>query len=224
MESSYSDRMLRVGVKLPAATGRIGDYVAEVSALEAAGADSIWLDATTPASTEPWILLGAISAVTHRVRLGTMVDAGAEWLPAVRSLGRLSGGRVVVGIPPGRELTKRSELMRTLRSDLPPPRILIACDSQAEAKRSALLADGVIVSGGDQEVRDLRSERSRDGEFELWVDVPIPSDKAGWTELMSAYGAAGATGIIVPWDSRIIDLLRNAGETDDRIDLLIATG
>ena len=99
--------MLRVGVKLPAATGRIGDYVAEVSALEAAGADAIWLDATTPPSHEPWILLGTISAVTHRVRLGAMVDSGSDWRPAVDSLTRLRGGRVVVGVPPGRDLERR---------------------------------------------------------------------------------------------------------------------
>jgi hypothetical protein len=42
--------------------------------------------------------------------------------------------------------------------------------------------------------------------------------------MTSAYGAAEATGIIVSWDPRIIDLLRNAGEADDRTDLLIATG
>jgi hypothetical protein len=212
--------MLRVGVKMPAATGRIGDYVAEVSALEAAGSDAIWLDATTPSSPEPWILLGAISAVTHRVRLGAMVDSGAEWRPAVDSLTMLSGGRVVVAVPPGRDLEKRVELIRTRRSDSSPIRILTACASHAEARRSALLADGVIVPGGDQEVRDLRA----DGEFELWVDLPIPSDRSGWTEMMSAYAAAGATGITVSWDPRIIDLLRNAGEADDRTDLLIATG
>jgi len=223
-EQSYSELMLRVGVKLPAATGRIGDYVAEVSALEAAGADSIWLDAMTRPSPEPWILLGAMAAVTHRVRLGTMVDSGVEWLSAVDSLQRLSGGRVVVGIPPGSDLKQRIELIRALRSNTPPPRILIACDSHADAERSALLADGVILPGGEQEVRDLRAGRSRDGEFELWVDVPIPSDRAGWATMTSAYGAAEATGIIVSWDPRIIDLLRNAGEADDRTDLLIATG
>jgi hypothetical protein len=212
--------MLRVGVKLPAATGRVGDYVAEVSALEAAGADSIWPDTMAPASPEPWILLGAIAAVTHRVRLGTMIDSGAAWPVAVDSLARLSGGRVVVGMLPGGNLEKRVEVIRTLRSDSSAPRILIACDSHAEAKRSARLANGVIVPGGDREVRDLRAG----GEFELWVDIPIPSDRAGWAETMSAYEAAEATGVIVQWDPRIIDLLRHAGEADDRTDLLIATG
>ena len=187
-EQSYSELMLRVGVKLPAATGRIGDYVAEVSALEAAGADSIWLDTTTGPSHEPWILLGAISAVTHRVRLGTMVDSGAEWPSAVDSLQRLSGGRVVVAIPPGSDLKQRIELVRAMGSNTPPPRILIACHSDADAERSALLADGVILPGGEQEMHDLRAGRSRDGEFELWADVPIPSDRAGWAKMTSAYG------------------------------------
>jgi len=45
--------VLRVAVRLPIAAGRIGDYLADVTALEAAGADSIWLDARTAASSSP---------------------------------------------------------------------------------------------------------------------------------------------------------------------------
>jgi len=160
--------VLRVGVKLPAATGRIGDHVAEVSALDAAGADAIWLDATAPSAPEPWILLGAIAAVTHRVRLGAMVDSGTEWPPAVESLMRLSAGRVVVGMPPGRDLEQRVGLIKTMRSDSSPASILIACGSHGEAKRSALLAGGVIVPGGDQEVRDLRAGGENSSSFACW--------------------------------------------------------
>jgi hypothetical protein len=212
--------VLRVGVRLPAATGRVGDYLAEVSALEAAGADSIWPDTAAQASPEPWILLGAICAVTHRVRLGAMIDSGAAWPLAVDSLARLSGGRVVVGMAPGGDLERRIERIRNPRSNSSPPRILIDCGSLDQAKRSAQKADGVIVPGADHDVRDLRAG----GDFELWVDLPIPSDRAGWAEATSAYAGAGATGIIVTWDPRIVDLLRNAGEPDDRTDLLIATG
>jgi alkanesulfonate monooxygenase SsuD/methylene tetrahydromethanopterin reductase-like flavin-dependent oxidoreductase (luciferase family) len=71
--------VLRVAVRLPTAAGRIGDYLADVTALEAVGAGSIWLDARTAASTEPWILLGAVVAVTHRIRLGVTVGAAAGW-------------------------------------------------------------------------------------------------------------------------------------------------
>jgi hypothetical protein len=216
--------MLRVAVKLSAAPGRIGDYLADVTALEAAGADSIWLDAAAEASTEAWIHLGAIVAVTHRVRLGMTVGPGTGWPAAVDTLGRLSSGRVVVGIQPGRESKGLVEQLKSRRSPSFSPSILIICGTYGEAERSALLADGVILPGGDEEVRALRAKRAQDGEFELWVDVPVPTDRAGWANLIAALEAAGATGIIVPWDPRLIDLLRTAGEPDDRTDLLIATG
>lgn len=223
-EPSYSELMLRVAVKLPDASGRIGDYLADVTALEAAGADSIWLDTTTDSPIEPWILLGAIAAVTHRVRLGTMVGSAASWPAAVDTLGRLSGGRVVVGMQAGGEPKALVAQMKGQRSAGLPPSILIMCDTYGEAERSVLLAEGVIVRGSEEEVRALRAQPSKDGEFELWVDVPIPADRAGWANVSAALEAAGATGIFVSWDPRLIDLLRNAGEADDRTDLLIATG
>src|SRR5258708_17194535 len=96
--------MLRVAVRLPAPEGRIGDYLADVTALEAAGADSIWPETSTGPSPEPWILLGAIAAVTHRVRLGLSAGSDASSLDTVATLRRLSSGRVGVGVRPGREL------------------------------------------------------------------------------------------------------------------------
>ena len=209
--------MLRVAVRLPPATGRIGDYLADVTALEAAGADAVWLDATAAASTEPWILLGAVAAVTHRIRLGATVGAGTGWRGGVEALGRLSSGRIVVGMPPHREFEALGEELKSASL----PSILLICAGHGEAEQSALLADGVILPGTQDEVRALRS---KEGDFEVWVDVSVPSDKAGWVNLMAAIEAAGATGIIVPWDPRLIDLLRSAGEPDDRTDLLIATG
>jgi len=63
-----------------------------------------------------------------------------------------------------------------------------------------------------------------DAGSELWVDVPVPAGKASWVSTIATLEAAGATGVIVPWDPRLIDLLRSAGEPDDRTDLLIAAG
>jgi hypothetical protein len=216
--------MLRVAVKLPDASGRIGDYLADVTALEAAGAHAIWLDARNQESVEPWILAGAIAAVTHRVRLGISIGSAAGWPAAVDTLGRLSGGRVVVGMRPGGEPKALLQQLKSRGSDPRRPSILTICDTYGEAERSALRADGVILSAGEEEVRTLSAERSQAREFELWVDLPVPSDRAGWASKVAALEAAGATGIIVPWDPRLIDLLRNAGEADDRTDLLIATG
>src|SRR5712691_8921675 len=208
--------MLRVAVRLPRATGRIGDYLADVMALEAAGADSVWLDATAAASTESWILAGAVAAVTHRVRLGVTVGADTGWRGGADTLGRLSSGRVVVGMRPS-----QPEAKTLTSSTAPPPSTLLTCASHGEAERSAVIADGVILPGTEDEVRALRS---KEGDFELWVDVSVPTDKAGWANMIAAMEAAGATGIIVAWDARLIDLLRSAGEPDDRTDLLIATG
>jgi hypothetical protein len=207
--------MLRVAVRLPAPPGRIGDYLADVTALEAAGADSIW---PLGASTEPWILLGAIAAVTHRVRLGLTLGGTsgsvAGWPDAVDALGRLSSGRVVVGIGPGRDPKALGEMKSQ-------PSVLHLCRDAAEAGQLVRAADGVILPGGEEEVEALRAGHA---DSELWVDIAVPVDKAAWVATIAALEAAGATGVIVPWDPRLIDLLRSAGEPDDRTDLLIAAG
>jgi|ERR1700682_648543 len=213
--------MVRVGVTLPAAAGRIGDFLPDVTALEAAGADSIWLDTGTSASTEPWILLGAIAAVTHRIRLGAKVGSAAGWQDAVHTLGRLSSGRVVVGMPPGRDPRGLVEQLKSPRSAPSPPSILFHSRTGSEARRLAPLVDGVILAGGDKEVRALRTHEAG---CEVWINALVPPDKASWVDLMATLEAAGATGVIVTWDPRLIDLLRSAGEPDDRTDLLIATG
>ena len=211
--------MLRVAVRLPAADGRIGDFLPDVTALEAAGADSIWLDAGSGASTEPRILLGSIAAVTHRVRLGISGGSETGWADAVDTLGRLTSGRVVVAVPPGRD--PRALASRLKSSASSPPCILFLCDTPGEAARLAEAGDGVILRGDGEEVHALRAENANS---ELWVDSSVPPDKASWVTLVSTLEAAGATGVIINWTPRLIDLLRSAGEPDDRTDLLIATG
>src|SRR5258708_19356571 len=152
--------MLRVAVKLPTARGRIGDYLADVTALEAAGADSIWLDAADEASTGAWIHLGAIAAVTHRVRLGLTVDPAGVWPSEVDILERLTSGRVVVGIPRGTEAKALFEQLKRWRSASPSPSILIICGTHAEAEKSVPPAHGVIVSVGYDKVPPLPPTRT----------------------------------------------------------------
>jgi alkanesulfonate monooxygenase SsuD/methylene tetrahydromethanopterin reductase-like flavin-dependent oxidoreductase (luciferase family) len=238
--------MLKVGVKLTVPAGRIGDYLAEVTALEASGADSIWLDdvsvlagaVDTPAlPIEPWIVYGAMAAVTHRIRLGAMVGSASSWpatllASSVKALSKLSGGRVVVGVQAGDEFQRYVDLLVPGSADAPAPAILVACDAYFKAERYALLADGVILIGGDErrvadvgaKMREFREAGVHNRDFELWVAVSMPADRAAWARMVAAHEAAGATGVVVSWDPRLIDLLRNAGEPDDRTDLLIATG
>jgi len=94
--------MPRVGVRLPVVTTEVGEYLADVTALEAAGAHAVWVEDAGP---DPWVMLGALAAITHRMVLGCVITSPEEW-PAAQ-LGRAAGalqtlsrGRIVVGLPP----------------------------------------------------------------------------------------------------------------------------
>jgi hypothetical protein len=141
--------VIKVAVILPATLEDAGEFLADVRALEAAGADMIGL---ASGSEEQSVLLGAIAAVTERVRLRL---TGPE--PA--GLRALLRGRLVAGEPEG----------------------------------------------------------------ETWNHVSLPPDRASWAAMLHDQESAGATGVILPWDPRLIDLLRNP-EPDDRSDLLMSTG
>ena len=126
-----------------------GDYLANVRALEAAGAELL---AVQGGDDEALVLLGAIAAVTERIKLGMQANPPA----ALQAIAR---GRVVIGTPDG----------------------------------------------------------------ERWIDMELPSTRSAWVEAVGSQEAEGTTGVIVPWDPRLIDLLRNP-EPDDRSDLLMSTG
>ena len=72
--------------------GEIGELFADARALEAAGADSLWVLARD--DQDPWILAAALAATTWRARL---VVVGAGDRPETRTtLDRLSRGRLVI--------------------------------------------------------------------------------------------------------------------------------
>jgi hypothetical protein len=191
--------VLQVAVRLPATIDNVGDYLADVTALEAAGAAAIWID---DRGLEPWVLLGAMAALTHRVRLGCMLTSNGVWpsetLEAtVATVQKLSRGRIMVSVSP---LGKAGAKVFTPGSKKEAP-------------------EGMIfeVESADQ------LGGARDTDIEVWAAITVPPDRASWAEALTAYQAAGATGVIVPWNERVLDLLRNP-EPDDRGDLLISTG
>ena len=201
--------MLRVAVKLPATIDDVGEYLADVTALEAAGVATIWVDDT---GLEPWVVLGAMAAVTHRVGLGCLFTSLDRWppsrlSPSAAALQKLSRGRVVVGLPSHAKLRNHIEALRAAEA-----RIFTAGSPKETA-------DGVIfnVESADQ------ISGATDTDVEVWASIAMPPDREAWAGALGGYGAAGATGVIVPWNARLIDLLRNS-EPDDRTDLLISTG
>ena len=145
---------LLIGVRL-ALTGDAGELFADAKAVEAAGADSLWIDA---ADGDPYVALGAIAAVTWRVRL------------VARRASRQAAGR----------------------------------------ETCAHLAKGRLVVAEESEER--------------WTESAFPASRAAWNELRQASTAAGVTGVVLPNDPRLIDLLRNPDVIDDRSDLNMSIG
>jgi hypothetical protein len=146
---------LRIGVRI-ALSGDVGELFADAKAIEAAGADSLWVDA---ADCDPYVALAALAAVTWRVRL---IARGARGHTAARdTCARLARGRLVV---------------------------------------------------------------AEDSPEETWTESAFPASRAAWDELRAASVAAGVTGVVLPNDPRLIDLLRNPDIIEARDDLKLSFG
>jgi hypothetical protein len=86
--------MLRVAVELPAEFATAGEFLADVRAYEAAGAEAVWV---APPGPDRLTLLAAVAVVTSRPRLGAILRSGeAPSDEVLVALDRLSGGRVVL--------------------------------------------------------------------------------------------------------------------------------
>src|SRR5260370_37759713 len=179
--------MPRVAVTLPAEPDEVGECGADVTGREGGGGRGVWVEETGP---DPWVMVGALAAITHRMVLGCVITSPEEWPAAqlgraVGALQALSRGRILVGLPP---------------------------EGMQEDQVDALRVAGVTIFDSDFGAGE-----------EAWVSVPAPLDRDAWNEALAACEAAGATGGVVPWTDRLIDLLPNP-EPGDRSHLLISTG
>lgn len=161
--------VLRVAVLLPIMFERGGEFLADVAALEAAGAYAELIEGSDPVSL---VVLGAMAAATHRVQVGC-VRGEAFSAEAWSALDRISGGRAMV-------------FVRGERSDL------------------------LTIHGAEP--------------GDAWIQIEMPADRMAWREALATHTARGAAGLIVPWDPRLVDLLRNQDADDDRSDLQMSTG
>jgi hypothetical protein len=221
--------MLKIGVRLPRQFEDSGDYLADARAIESAGADSLWLD---DEGYDPWLLLAGMATVTSRIRLIVPVSSAERRAPQdlgvrVATLGRLSRGRMALavtgvaessaGVDAVIELARRSQCCVIL---------------ETATDRRAGLADGLVGSNDSPElfraavepVARFREREKLTGPFELWATIKMPDDRETWRRTRQEYEDAGATGIIVPADPRLLDLLRNGDEEEDRSDLNVAQG
>jgi len=140
---------MKIGAELRL-SGEVGELFADARALEAAGADSLWVLARD--DQDPWILAAALSATTWRARL---VVVGATDRPETRTtLDRVSRGRLIIGersgdavaVPGAEGVSERWSL-----SELPAGR------AEWKALRTELEAKGFagIVLPNDPRLLDL---------------------------------------------------------------------
>src|SRR5437588_7658198 len=73
---------MKIGVLLPSRFEDPGEFLADARAMEAAGADSVWM-ADLSDGLDPMLALAAIAAVTSQLRLGVIeVSASREQIPS----------------------------------------------------------------------------------------------------------------------------------------------
>jgi alkanesulfonate monooxygenase SsuD/methylene tetrahydromethanopterin reductase-like flavin-dependent oxidoreductase (luciferase family) len=106
---------MKVGVLLPSRFEDPGEFLADARAMEAAGADSIWLEDGD--GYDPMLALAAIAAVTGRLRLGLIVPdspspSGRESARGFETLQHLSRLRAVVGVSQGETIVSGTEKWR----------------------------------------------------------------------------------------------------------------
>lgn len=221
--------MLKIGVRLPRQFEDSGDYLADARAMESAGADSLWLE---DAGYDPWLLLAGIATITGRIRLIVPIaaaDLGAspDLAAKIATLSRLSRGRMALAVTGAGDVSGGADAVVALAR-----RAQCCVIVETSGDRRAGLADGVVTFSESPErfraavepVAQLGDRERSTGSFERWAAIKMPDDRQTWRRLRDDYEAAGATGIIVPIDPRLLDLLRNGDEEEDRSDLGLAQG
>src|SRR6266545_3279851 len=89
-----SDAPVRVAVQLPRPPEDFGEWLADAAALDAAGADALWLDAPAE-EVDPLSVGAALSTLTFRALLVAPLPAYAN-ARTVTTLTRLSRGRLAL--------------------------------------------------------------------------------------------------------------------------------
>lgn len=221
--------MLKIGVRLPRQFEDSGDYLADARAMESAGADSLWLE---DAGYDPWLVLAGIATITGRVRLvvpiaGAELGASQDLAAKIATLSRLSRGRMALAVTGTGDVSRAVDAVVALAR-----RAQCCVIVETSGDRRVGLADGLLAFGESPEqfraavepVAQLRERERLTGPFERWAAIKMPDDRPTWKRLRDDYEAAGATGIIVPIDPRLLDLLRNGDDEEDRSDLGLAQG
>jgi hypothetical protein len=189
---------VKVGVLLAPEPAELGEWLADAAAFEAAGAHALWVGPAAESKLDPLALLAALAALTSRALLVATPPAPEHPSEALgltlATIGRLSHGRLALAAEPGR--------LEAL-TDLAPGS---AAFRRLPGEPSAF------------ERLDVAEAAER------WVRTPPPEGRAAWRTALADAVANGAGGLLVPAGPRLLDILRNPNDPDDRRDLQLAQG
>jgi hypothetical protein len=192
---------VEVGVVLAAAPVDLGEWLADGAAFEAAGAGALWVGSGADGVLDPLTLTAALAAITSRSLLVTTLPASERPSSALTrtlvTVGRLSRGRFRVV------------------ADAAFPDI-------AEVDSAAGGGVGVFRQiSGDPEVFEDGHDPA---EPHQWLTVPGPESRSTWRATILGAAELGYSRLMVPANPRLLDILRNSDEPDDRRDLQLAQG
>jgi hypothetical protein len=175
----------------------LGEWLADATAFEAAGAAALWVDPAPDADLDPLTLLAALAALTSRALLvaAPPTDRPTEGLAGtLATVGRLSHGRLALVADPDR----LGEL--------------------------AAVAPGCELFRRLPETPAAFERVRGDGEAERWVQAPPPDSREAWRSALAAAADGGTAGLLVPAGPRLLDILRHPDDPGGRQDLQLAQG
>jgi Luciferase-like monooxygenase len=187
---------VKVGVLL-GPPEELGEWLADAGAFEAAGAHALWLDPAPEPTLDPLALLAALAALTSRALLVAAAPA-ADRPP--ETLGRTLA--TIQRLSHGRLAFAAPRSLEELSALAPGPAVFRRLPGEPEAFEH-LGAEGVA---------------------ERWVRTPPPDGRAAWRAALADAATGGAGGVLVPAGPRLLDILRNPNDPDDRRDLHLAQG
>lgn len=103
-------------------------------------------------------------------------------------------------------------------------RLVLVDTPERDAARATLaaLSRGRLV--GAERTGDAITVPGVEGEGERWLRLPFPKNRDEWRELVREHEAAGVSGLVLPNDPRLLDLVRNPDVVEDRSDIKLAQG
>src|SRR5262245_60279185 len=167
---------LSIAVRLAPRVDQIGEFLADVRALDANGAAALWVEG----DEDPWLLLAAAAVVTSHIKLvascsAAEVDAPDRLARRVATLQLLAHHRVVLGVDDAALVEPvlacvDAPLLFDVRAGAPP----VAVSAVVRAARGWLLPGRVPADLRTDRDAVLAARRTQglDQEVEFWAGVP----------------------------------------------------